>query len=173
MKKMLPLLLPLLSLLLIAGATKQPQGSGTVTVRFYAEGIAGDINTNPDPIILADQRKIYRSKVASLSERDIAGIWAFQTDDGSIGCVFVMNDEGRAKLYRLSVEKFRSTITAEVGGRLIINLKIDQPIPDGELVIPHGMTTKEGFALRRSFKTVQPPKPLPTATPNKEAQMPY
>jgi hypothetical protein len=163
MKKSLWCLLPVLALCLVAAAKKEPG----VTVRFYEEGVAGDINTLPDPIYLQDpSRKIYRAKTASISESDIAAIYPFQTNDGSIGCVFILNDAGKAALDTLSVEKRGSSLTAIVNDRMIINLLIDRRIPDGILVIPHGMTVQEGLLLKKTFKVLSTtplatPKPTP------------
>ena len=159
--------MPLLALCLVAAAKKEPAAGGA-KVRFYTEGVAGDVNTFPDPIILQDPlRKIYREKIASISERDVAGIWPFTTTDGSIGCVFILNDAGKAALDKLSVEKRGSSLTAMVNDRMIINLLIDRRISDGVLVIPNGMTVQEGLQLKKSFKVIQPatPPPAPSAKP--------
>lgn len=164
MKNTLRRLLPLLALCLVAAAKTQPE---EVKVRFYTEGVAGDVNTNPDPVYLVDPtRKIYRSKIASISEHEITSIYPFQTTDGSIGCVFILNSAGRAALDALSIEKRGSTLTAEVNGRMIINLAIDRRVSDGILVIPHGMTPQEGLALKSAFKVVKPDLPTPPPAPS-------
>lgn len=168
MNKSLWYLLPVLALCLVAAAKKEP----AVTVRFYAEAIGGDINTYPDPVYLQDpDRKIYRSKIAAISEHDISTIYPFQTSDGSIGCVFMLNEHGKAALDQLTVDRRGSTLTAVVGmggkERMIINMLIDRRVSDGILVIPHGMTIQEGLALKGAFKVLKklPVAPTPSPTP--------
>lgn len=159
MKKLLRYLLPVLALCFVAAAKKET----AVTVRFYPEAIAGGVNTYPDPVWLQEPvRKIYRSKIAAISEQDVDSIYLYQVSDGSIGCVFILNDRGRAALDTLSVEKRGSTITAVVNNRMIINMLIDKRISDGIIVIPHGMTIQEGLMLKNTFKVLKAP---PNATP--------
>lgn len=159
MKNLLRYLLPVLALCFVAAAKKET----AVTVRFYPEAIGGDINTYPDPVWLQEPtRKIYRSKIAAISEQDVSSIYLYQVSDGSVGCVFILNDRGKAALDTLSVEKHGSTITAVVNNRMIINLLIDKRISDGILVIPHGMTIQEGMMLKNTFKVLKTP---PNATP--------
>ncbi len=162
------LLFPVLALCLLAGARKPT----TVTVGFYPESIVGDPNTFPDPVPIVDSdRKVFRSKIAAISERDIASIYLYQIGDGSVGCVFMLTPHGREALYQLTKEKKGSTLTAIVNNRMIINLYIDRPIPDGIITIPHGMTPQEGLALKAAFKVIAPPNaakkgsPSPSQTP--------
>jgi hypothetical protein len=161
MKKSIWCLLPLLALCLVAAAKKEPE----VSVRFYTEGVAGDTSSFTVPLYLQNpSRKIYVSKIANISEHDIAAIYPFQTADGSLGCVFLLTDTGKIALDALSVEKRGTSIIAVVNERPVISLLIDRRISDGILVIPNGLTVPEGLLLKKTFKLYTPPS-SPTPPP--------
>jgi hypothetical protein len=162
MKKPLWRLLPFLAIFLIAAGKKQPE----VSVRFYTEGVAGDTESFALPLYLQDPpRKVYVSKIANISEHDITAIYPFQATDGSIGCVFLLNETGKIALDVLSVEKRGTSLIATMNGRTVISLLIDRRIPDGILVIPHGLTVQEGLLLKQTFKLFVPPHPATQPAP--------
>ena len=162
MKKPLWCLLPVLALLLVAAAKKEPE----VTVRFYTEGMAGDTNSFVVPLYLQNPvRKIYVSKIPNISERDIEAIYPFQTPDGSLGCVFLLSETGKIALDSLSVEKRGTSLIAVMNNRPVIPLLIDRRISDGILVIPSGLSIPEGLLLKKTFRVFIPPTPTPAPKP--------
>ena len=160
MKKSLWRLLPLLALFLVSAAKKEP----AVSVRFYTEGLAGDTDTFAIPLYLQNpSRKIFVSKIANISEHDFTAVYPFQAADGTIGCAFLLNETGKIALDTLTVQKRGTSLIAAVNNRTVIDMLIDRHIPDGILVIPNGMTVKEGLQLKKTFRivTMAPPTPPP------------
>ena len=160
MKKSLRRVLPVLALCFVAFAKKEPG----FTVRFYTETTSTETNTFAVPVQLQNPpRKSFISTIPNISEHDIYAIYPFQATDGTIGCVFLLDDHGKDMLDTLSIEKRGTSLIALVNVRQVIDMLIDRRIPDGILVIPHGMTVEEGLLLKKTFKVINMPPATPPA----------
>jgi hypothetical protein len=153
-------LLPVaLAALLLTGGAKKPD----LTVRFHVEANRMDSERFAQPITLKHPpRQAHIEKVASLSERHIQAIYPFRAEDGSMGCVFKLNQSGRINLEVLSTERRGASLVAFVssktGTHQVTDMEIDQPITDGIITIHHGLTELEVTALQKQFPTVGQPQ---------------
>jgi hypothetical protein len=130
-----------------------------ITVRFHTEANSNDGSTFAAPIALLYQRReIYLNKAADISERVIDRIYPFPANDGTWGCSFKLNSQGRLRLETLSGQSRGSTIVGfigtPVGKRQVVDMVIDRPITDGVITIPRGLAQLEILALRSQFKVM-------------------
>jgi hypothetical protein len=151
MKKRLWRLLPLMALLLVAGAKKEP----AVTLRFYTETNAKATDSFAVSVELQTaHRQTYVSKIPDISEHNIQATYLFQNGDGTLGCCCLLDENGRLALDALSVEKRGRALVAVMNGREVIDLLIDKRISDGIVTIPTGLTPEEAKLLQKTFKQV-------------------
>jgi hypothetical protein len=149
-----------------------------ITVRFHMEANANDGEAFAAPITLQYQRRqIYLSKAADISEKQISRIFPFPTRDGSWGCAFKLDAQGRLRLETLSAEARGSTIVGfigtEKGKHQVVDMVIDRPITDGVITIPRGITELEVLALKAQFKTVgEEPVNAKPGKPNQRGNIP-
>lgn len=136
-------------LLFVAGAKKQPKS----TVRFHTEGNARDTEVFSVPATLMyPPREAFLSKVADISEMNVVSIYPFPAADGTMGCAFQLDTNGRIALETLSVNKRGSSLVAFVGGRQVVDMQVDQKVTDGIVTIPRGLAPAEIQALEKRFK---------------------
>ena len=145
-------LLPLVALLFVAAAKKQPGFS----VRFHTE-------TNPqdtDQFSLAVQmenppRTVHISKIPAINERDVAAIYPFKADDNTMGCAFKLDEHGTLALDTLSVEKHGNYLFCYINGRMVSSLLIDKRVSDGIITISRGLAAQEIAMLQKHFRTLK------------------
>jgi hypothetical protein len=130
-----------------------------VSVRFHTEANPNDSEAFSIPVTLVNQRKqVYVSRTPDFSEKQIDKILPYQARDGSWGCVFKLNPQGRIRLETMSGEIRGSAlvvfISTKAGRRQVSDLIIDRPVSDGIITIPRGFTAFEIEALKKQFKTV-------------------
>jgi hypothetical protein len=146
-----PLLLPL-SALLFLGMAKKP----TVTVRFHIEANARDGEPFATPVKFRNPpREGFIERVPTLSERDIHAIFPVPAADGSFGCAFQFNKHGTFSLQTLSTQqRGRSLmvfVATKAGMHQVIDMIIDQPVKDGIIYVPTGLTAQEIAMLEKQF----------------------
>jgi len=129
-----------------------------VSVRFHSEANPNDGEAFSIPVTLVNQRRqVYVSRVPDFSEKQIDKILPYQARDGSWGCVFKLNPQGRIRLETMSGEIRGSAlvvfIATKAGRRMVSDLIIDRPVSDGIITIPRGFTAFEIEALKKQFKT--------------------
>ena len=130
-----------------------------VSIRFHTEANPNDGEAFSIPVTLVNQRKqVYVSRVPDFSETQISKILPYHAKDGSWGCVFKLNPQGRIRLETMSGEIRGSAlvvfISTKAGPRQVSDLIIDRPVSDGIITIPRGFTAFEIEALKKKFKTV-------------------
>lgn len=152
-------LFPALAALVLAlpahGMSKKP----ALTVRFHTEANARDGNSFAMPVKLFYQRKeVYLNRVPDFSEKQIALIYPFQTQDGTWGCVFQLNAVGRIRLETLSNESRGAALVVFVGTKggqhQVIDMVIDRTVSDGMITIPRGLTALEIAVMQKEFKSI-------------------
>ncbi len=130
-----------------------------VSIRFHTEANANDSEAFSIPVnLLYQRRQVYLSRVPDFSEKQIDRIFPFPAKDGSWGCVFKLNPQGRIRLETMSGEIRGSAlvvfIATKAGRRQVTDMIIDRPVSDGIITIPRGLTAFEVEALKKEFKTV-------------------
>jgi hypothetical protein len=145
-------LLPALLACVFLGMGRKP----TITVRFHAEANQQDTERFAEPINLKHPpRQIFIERVATLHEKQIKAIYPFQASDGSWGCAFKLDNQGRLGLTVISTERRGGTIVGFIGTKSgthqAAELTIDKPIHDGIISIPNGLTELEIGALTKEF----------------------
>ena len=81
-----------------------------ISVRFFSEANARDTSAFATPIKLGNPpRDAFLQKVPAINERQIRAIYPFRTQDGTWGCAFKLDHDGRLALEVVSTEQ-RGTI---------------------------------------------------------------
>lgn len=145
--------------LVIALPARSMSSKPPITVRFHSEANANDGDAFATPVnLIYQKRQVYLSRVADISEKHISKILPFPARDGSWGCVFKLNPQGRLRLETMSGEIRGSTlvvfIATKSGQHQVADMVIDRPVTDGIISIPRGLTTLEIVALKKEFKTI-------------------
>lgn len=158
MKALFRLVLPIVALVFVAAAKKQPE----ITVRFHAEAKRLDGERFAQPVQLKNPpRAAYLERVPTISERQIKAIYPFEATDGSWGCAFKLDQSGRLALEVLSTDRRGSSIVAFMGTKLgtaqVIDMQIDRPVNDGIVSIPYGLTRMQIEALEKAFPVLGQP----------------
>ncbi len=143
----------------------------TLTVRAHVEANGAEGAPFAHPVKFKNPpRDGFMSSVPAVSERNITGVYAIRADDGTWGCAFRLNMEGRIALETLSREHRGSSlvvfIATKTGTHQVIDMVIDKPVNDGILYVPRGMTDGEVVMLQKKFKVIGPAaqKPVKTAS---------
>lgn len=130
-----------------------------LTVRFHTEANARDGDSFAIPVNLTYQRrKAFMNRVPAFSELQISAIYPFAAGDGTSGCLFQLNPQGRIRLETLSSESRGTALVVFVGTKTgqhqVIDMIIDQPVSDGVISVPRGLTDLEIIAMRKQFKVL-------------------
>jgi hypothetical protein len=134
------------------GASQKP----LVTVRFHSEANPNDGASFAMPAKLQyQQRDVHLNRVPALSERQIKKIYPFPADDGSYGCVFQFDEQGRIRLETMSSEQQHTALVLFVGTKQgqhqVIDMLIDRPITTGSFTVPRGLTAIEVAVMKTQF----------------------
>jgi len=147
-KRTFRLALPVLALLLAGFAKQTPP----ITVRFYSEANSAETDNFETPVKLQfAARRAYVQKIPVISERDVAAIYPFAANDGTMGCAFKLDTGGAAKLDSVSVEMRGTSLVVVVNGRQVTDILIDRRVSDGIISIPSGLTALEIRDLTKKF----------------------
>ena len=145
--RFLRFLLPLLALAFIAGASKPP-----ISLRFHTEAASNSGEEFTLNVALPDStRKICVSRVAAISENDVAAIFPFPADDGTQGCAFKLDEHGRIGLDTLSQESRGTLLLGFLNTRLVTAVVIDRHVTSGVLYVARGLTPEEIVLLSNHF----------------------
>ncbi len=172
--RVLPLLLPVLALCCLGMAERPP----TVTVRFYAEANSRDGAAFSTPIKLGNPpRDAFLEKVAMIHERQIRSIYPFRAPDGSWGCAFKLDNDGRINLEVVSTQR-RGTILVgflgtKKGSHRVADMIIDRTVSDGIISMPKGLTDLEIAVLSKQFKVLGGENAVPKLKPEKRGWNPF
>ena len=133
-----------------------------ITVRFHTEANPNDGESFATPVNLFYQhRQVYLSRVPDVSEKQIEKILPYPAKDGSWGCVFKLNSQGRMRLETMSGEIRGSALVVFVstksGQHQVADMIIDRPVSDGIITIPRGLTEFEIALLKKQFKIIGVP----------------
>ncbi len=155
MKNKIPLLLCALAGLAALGMGDKPP----VAMRFYVEANAQDTEKFASPVhLLNPPRDAYIEKIPALHERMIKAIYPFKAANGTWGCSFKFDEQGRIALEMLSTERRGTSLVAMLStkahSRLVIDMLIDKPIADGIVSIPYGLTELEIAVLSKEFPII-------------------
>lgn len=148
-------LTPILALMFIAAAKKQP----TVTIRFHTEANEQDTKTFATPVkFQTPPRDGFIQKVPAISERDIAAIYPFPAKDDTMGCAFKLDVHGQIALDALSIERRGTSLVVFVNSRQVVDIFIDRRVSDGIITIPSGLTSQEIAILQKKFPQIGKPQ---------------
>jgi hypothetical protein len=147
---------PLLPLLLLLGLCCLGFGRKELplSIRFYTQTQQGDTDSFSAPVTLLNGQQTYIDQIANISERDIVAIYPFPVADGSGGCAFKLDDHGTLSLNSLSNEKRGSLLIGVVNGHQVADILIDQPVTDGVVTIPSGITTDDMKLILKRYPII-------------------
>jgi hypothetical protein len=137
------------------GMSKKP----SLTVRFHPEANQNDGPSFVMPIKLENMRRnAYVARVPAFSERQIKEIYPFPADDGTYGCVFRLDDQGKIRLETMSSEQMNTALVLFVGTKSgqhqVIDMLIDRPVTTGMITVPRGLTAAEVAVMKQQFKII-------------------
>lgn len=137
------------------GMGNKPQ----ITVRFFAEAKAMDTERFAQPITFrTPPRQGYIERIPSIHEKHIKSVYPFQATDGSWGCAFQLDPNGRLALEVVSTERRGTYLVAFAGTKTgvhqVVELLIDKPITDGLISIPSGLTELEIAAITKAWPVI-------------------
>jgi len=157
-------LLPLLALIFLAAASKPK-----LTIRFHTE-----VNPNSGSSFAVSapvpgaSTPLSLSKVADITESDVAAIFPFPANDGSMGCALKLDTHGRIALDSLSQEYHGALLVGFVNGRAVTAMLIDRRISDGVITIVRGLTPADIALMKKAYPTLGTKKTT-QASPAKSA----
>jgi len=143
-------LLPLLALIFLAAASKPK-----LTIRFHTE-----VNPNSGSSFAVSapvpgaSTPLSLSKVADITESDVAAIFPFPANDGSMGCALKLDTHGRIALDSLSQEYHGALLVGFVNGRAVTAMLIDRRISDGVITIMRGLTPADIALMKKAYPTL-------------------
>lgn len=131
----------------------------TVTVRFYAEANARDTDTFSTPIKIGNPpHDGFLEKMAAVHERQIRAIYPFRAPDGTWGCTFKLDNDGRLGLEVISTSRRGAILVGflgtKKGSHRVVDMVIDRPVLDGVITMPKGLTDMEIAVLSKQFKVL-------------------
>jgi hypothetical protein len=134
------------------GMSQKPK----VTVRFHPEVNPNDGTSFSMPVKLQYLRRdAHLSRVPSFSEKQIKAIYPFPADDGTWGCHFQLDEQGRIRLEAMSSEQLNTALVLFVatkgGQHQVIDMLIDRPVTTGAITIPRGLTAAEVVVMKTQF----------------------
>ena len=151
--------LPLLAVLALS--TLGMARKSTVSIRWHLEvgGQEGAPFALPVKFV-NPPREGFMSSIPAVSERNITGIYPVQAANGSWGCAFRLDQEGRISLETLSQEHRGASMVAFVstkgGTHQVMDMIVDQPVSDGILYIPQGLTALEIETFKKKYPLFGP-----------------
>jgi len=130
-----------------------------ITVRFHTEANERDTDKFSQPVTFRHPpRQAFISRIAAIHEKQIKAIYPFQASDGTWGCAFQLDVQGRLALEVISTQQRGSTVVVFVatkaGTHQAAEMLIDKPILDGIVSIPNGLTELEIGALTKAFPVI-------------------
>ena len=125
-------------------------------MRFHSEANPNDGTSFAMPAKLQYlQRDVHLNRVPSLSEKQIKKIYPFPAEDGSWGCVFQFDEQGRIRLETMSSEQQHTALVLFVGTKQgqhqVIDMLIDRPVTNGTFTVPRGLTAIEVAVMKTQF----------------------
>ena len=143
-------LLPLIALSFLAAASKPK-----LTIRFHIESSSSSSSSFAVGTTLPGSSKpITISKIADISENDVAAIFPFPADDGTMGCALKLDEHGRIILASISQEYRGTLLLGFVNGRAVTAMLIDRRVNDGVITIARGLTPAEIELMKKAFPTL-------------------
>lgn len=152
MSRLCILSISILSCLLFCGAASK---APPVLVRFHVVASEQD----REPFIMAarmseSSESINLLKMPVVTEHDISAFHPYPLPNGTYGATFVLEHHGTKVLENASRSHRGGTMVAVVNGRAVAAMRIDRPVNDGLIVIPHGLTVPEVKLLGERFSLV-------------------
>jgi hypothetical protein len=134
------------------GMSQKPK----VSLRFHPEVNPNDGGSFAMPVKLHyHRREAHLSRVPAVSEREIKAIYPFAADDGTWGCHFQFNDQGRLRLETMSSQQMNTAlvlfVATKMGQHQVIDMLIDRPVTNGALTVPRGLTAAEVVVMKEQF----------------------
>ena len=139
----------------VFGASQKPK----VSIRFHAEANPHDGSSFAMPVKLQYMRRdAHLNRVPAFSERQVQTIFPFQADDGTCGCVFKLDAQGRIRLETMSSEQLNTALVVFVatkhGQHQVMDMLIDRPVTTGMITVPRGFTAIEIAVMKEQFPVI-------------------
>ena len=125
------------------------------TFRVHAQANAQDTETFSMPArATSSGREIAIQKTPWITEHDVVGFSPYQSQDGTYGALFQLDDHGRVVLDTLSIEHRGGFLFVFVNGRLITNLQIDKRVSDGKIFVPSGLSAADIEVMKKDWRLI-------------------
>lgn len=150
--RFLPLsLLSLVFLLLSSPAVQAGRKAPKAYIGLHPEGSQEEGPRMVVPNRLGDETYYFRIS-PEISVRHFSAYSPFLAEDGTLGAVLHLNDEGRRALQVMCSNYGGKLARVIVNGRAIDTLRIDRPSPDGKIVLWQGLTKQDLALFDKSMK---------------------
>lgn len=175
MREISRFILPAIALFCCLGMAERPP---TVTVRFHAEANSRDGASFATPIKLGNPpHDAFLEKVAVVHERMIKAIYPFKAPDGTWGCTFKLDNDGRLSLEVVSTERRGTMLVGflgtKKGSHRMVDMIIDRTVADGIISVPKGLTDMEIAVLSKQFKVLGNNGDVPKLQTQKRSWNPF
>lgn len=146
----LPLVVCLAGVLLLGAAKKQP----AFDLRIHGLGNASEAPTFAFPASLLDGTPVFLQRMPLITQREIRSVYPFQAADGTLGIYLQLDNHGSRLLQQHTMSRRGDRLVVLLNGRQISNLLVDQPISDGIISIPRGLSPDDIEFLTTVFPVV-------------------
>lgn len=146
----LPLALCLAGILLLGAAKKQP----VFDLRIHGLGNASEAPTFAFPASLLDGTPVFLQRMPLITQREIRSVYPFQAADGTLGIYLQLDNHGSRLLQQHTMSRRGDRLVVLLNGRQISNLLVDQPISDGIISIPRGLSPDDIEFLTTVFPVI-------------------
>ena len=150
MQSRLAILLMTLLLALSPALYAAGKKSDKARVTFHLETEGTDNPKMIFPQMTNGQTRYFR-RIPELSLKDIATFAPFASQTGDAGIVFKLKQRGANRLAAISNANQGRWLLAQLNGRTVDAVLIDQPINDGTLVVWKGVTPADIASLDKSL----------------------
>ncbi len=125
------------------------------TFRVHAQANPHDTDTfSMSAPATSSGKDIAIQKMPWITERDVVRFSPYQSQDGTYGALFQLDDHGRVVLDTLSIEHRGGFLFVFVNGRLITALQIDKRVSDGKIYVPSGLSAADIEAMKKEWRLI-------------------
>ncbi len=112
-------------------------------------------------------QRTYISRIPMISERNVKGIFLYESSPGVKGVAFRLDAQGRLSLSATSVQRVGNLFFVMMNRRNVAELVVDRHVGDGILNVPRGFTDAEIALLRKKFPLIGDEQSLGDSSPRK------
>lgn len=143
----------LLALAAASSVSAAGKADNKASISFHIETEASDNPKMIFPHTVNNGQKRFFRRIPEISSKDVVSYGPFPSDSGDgYGAVFRLKESAAKRLSAVTNMNQEKWLVAQVNGRLVDAVIIDQPINDGVLVVWKGITIADLTIFDKSIK---------------------